>query len=307
MMLISFMRIRYSTYLFKLNSFPMTIRFNARHLVLCMSLSVFFSCKKDDTVTPAPPAENNLFSQVQGRWNAEFDAPYGSNGTSPKQQEQDEPGVPQAQVAAVEFFGDSTFVIAFNHGMAYTGKFKPTDASTIKCSTAIGEVVINDVKIADDSISFTIPATAASTPALSVKAAKAENLTIADDKKALLQKEWLVEKDLADGPIFYNNSAQYGNDVKAYFRFTAAGSMLFKFKLGAGAEVPSNVPVEMVMFQNWKWDASNANTILTAPLFGEEMGKSSMKITSLTSTTLKIEQAYPQSEQPSINIVLTAQ
>ncbi|MGN6493767.1 MAG: hypothetical protein ACTHLE_17320 [Agriterribacter sp.] len=285
----------------------MTFRFNARHLALCMSLSVFFSCKKDDTVTPPPPAENNLFTQVQGRWNAEFQTPSGSSNTSPKQQEQDEPGETQGQVAAVEFFGDSTFVIAFNHGMAYTGKFKPTDASTIKCSTPVGEVVINDVKVVDDSISFTIPATVASTPSVSVKAAKAENLSISEDKKALLGKDWLVEKDLADGAFFYNSSSQYGNDVKAYFRFTAAGTMLFKFKLGAGAEVPSTTPIEMVMFQNWKWDASSSNTIATAPLSGEEFAKTTMKITSLTSTTLKIEQAYPQSEQPSINIVLTAQ
>lgn len=300
----------------------MTFRFNAKHLALCLSFSALFSCKKDDTTAPTPPADNSLFTQLQGRWNAEIEEPSGSAGSgsaSGKQQESDEPGEPEGRVAAVEFSSDSTFILAFDHGMAFTGKFNPTDESTIKCATTVGEVVISDVKIVDNSISFTIPATIATPTSVSVKATKAENLTITEDKKALLQKDWMIEKDLADGALFYASATQFGNDTKAYFRFTAAGSLLFKFRLGQGSQIPSmpEMPSEMIMFQNWKWEAGNSSTIVAAPIFGEGMSTSTMEIISLTSTTLKLKQNYPQSgtQNPdgptspyeSLTIVLTAQ
>lgn len=285
----------------------MIYRFNAKHLAICLSLSVLFSCKKDDnaTPTPTPPEETNLFTQVQGRWNAEVDLSSGkirSNSASLKQQGQD------TQFGTIEFFSDSTYVIAYaGESMALSGKFTIDNDSTISINSFMGDITINKVKVANNVISFDFPIPQNPEESISVQATKAENLTIAENKKGLLYKNWLVEKDLADGVHFYQSASAYGDDVKAFFYFSPSGSLLFKVKMQPNSNLPSGMPLEMVIFTNWKWHVNSDNTAVSYPLIGADGNETELKITSLTNTTLKLEQTYPGSGQQVLNLVLTAQ
>lgn len=282
----------------------MIYRFNARHLAICLSLSVFFSCKKDDNAipTPTPPEETNLFTQVQGRWNAEVDLPSGkikSGKTSLKQQDQD------TQFGVIEFFSDSTYVIAHSGDIyALSGKFKVENDSTISVNGLMGNITINNVKVANNVISFDFPISEDQEESISVQATKATNLVVADDKKGLLYKNWLVEKNLADGEHFYGNVSP---GVQAFLFFSPSGTLMFKMKMQPGGDIPSDMPLEMAMFNNWEWHASQANTIASFPLPGAPAAPGEFKIISLTNTTLKVEQTTPGTNQQVMSLVLTAQ
>lgn len=262
----------------------MTFRFNARHLVLVLSLSAFFSCKKDETPNP-PAAEPTFFEQVQGRWNAKLEAPRRTGNVSPKQQ-----AIPS--VAAVEFFGDSTYILAFDYDpeAVITGKFRVTDSATFNFDI-IGAAT--NVKLEGDSISFSImyhddfP--------VHVKAGKAEALTISSDIKPLL-KNWLVERDLEDGEDLYED---LGEDSKVSFFFSPSGSFLRKVTNGQEG---------YSQFANWKWHASVANAFVPYSIYGYELTDSYFKILSISSTSLTIQEVKTvQGQQETKKYVLTAE
>lgn len=251
----------------------MVLRFNAKHLALCLSLSAFFSCKKDDAPTPTPPpAEPTVFEQVQGRWNAEIQAPPRKSNTSSKEQY-------MPRIAVIEFSSDSTYTIALDNSDAITGKFKPVD-SVINLS---GDEItsISDLKISADSISFSY---LYSEDLIKVKAAKADDLTISSDKKALL-KNWLVVRNQEDGEYAYARY-QLGQDATITYKFTAAGSLVLSMQQGQHG---------MSMFANWKWHATMANTVQPYSIYGEQMYDGNyFKIISLSNTNLTIEETLTQ-------------
>lgn len=267
----------------------MTYRFNAKHLALCLSLSIFFSCKKDDTSTPTPPpTEPTVFEQVQGRWNAEIEV-YRNSNVSPKEQV-------MPKVATIEFFSDSTYLIAFDVDQsAVTGKFKPVDSVTINLS---GDDItaISGVKISEDSISFSYTQY---DDIFTVKAAKADDLTISADKKPLL-KSWALERDQEDGEYLFTGNNDLGEDATITFFFSAAGSFLIHITDGEDDA--------STQFMNWKWHPEVANAAKIYSIYGEEYSPSYFKIVSLTSTSLTIEEVSTQggSQQESRTYVLTA-
>lgn len=267
----------------------MIFRFNARHLVLCMSLSAFFSCKKDDTATPTPPpSEPSVFEQVQGRWNAEIEAPPRHSNVSAKEQ-----GI--GQVAVVEFFSDSMYTIAFNSGYALTGKFKPADSAVINLSgsdiTSVG-----NLKVSADSISFSY---LHGDDTIAVKAAKADDLSISNDKKPIL-KSWLVDRNQEAGSFLYSQY-QASQDAKIIFKFSSAGSFVFTIQDGSN---------QMSQFMNWKWHPDVANAALVYSVYGVTMYNSYFKLVSISNTSLTIEDVSIQqggSTPITKTYVLTAQ
>lgn len=270
----------------------MSIRFNPKHLALCLSLSVFFSCKKDDTTAPTPPpAGPTLFEQVQGRWNAEIDMPSRTSNISAKEQ-----GRPE--IAAVEFFSDSTYIVAFGgmYDNAVKGKFKPVDSATINLSGE-GTVAISNIKIAEDSISFSFVFGEDDTAV--VKAAKAEDIAISADKKPLL-KSWIVDKSLQDGASLYQQYS-IAEDGKIRFFFSAAGTFYAQYDVAQH---------QVTQFANWKWHPEVANAALIYSLYGETMYNSYYKIISISNTSLTVEEVAPQSSgsgTDSRTFVLTAE
>ena len=223
----------------------MNIRFKNRYFVLLLCLTTFFSCKKDDTATPTPPEEKpTLFSQVQGKWNAEVEIARISNPSlrqlKPSLKVQDIP-----RVTSVEFFSDSTYILVFNYYSAYRDKFSAEDSSTISFA---GFGNLSNIKVTGDSISFNcsydeVP--------LTVKAKKATDLTIAQDKKSLL-KQWVVTRE-EDGEAFYSDSENDTDSTQIDFQFTASGT--FAYKMNQGSE-------SQLMVLNWKWDPENQNSLV---------------------------------------------
>lgn len=266
----------------------MTYRFNAKHLVLFLSLSVFFSCKKDDTSTPTPPEEPTMFEKVQGRWNAEIEAPPRNSNVSAKEQV-----IPK--VVAIEFFSDSTYLVAFTTDEATTGKFKPVDSTSVNLS---GEDIpsITDVKISEDSISFSY---IRYDDVFTVKAAKAEDLTISADKKPLL-KSWSLQREQEDGEYLFTGNNDLGEDATITFFFSPAGSLLIHVT-DEGQDVSTQ-------FLNWKWHPEVANAAKVYSIYGEAYSPFYYKIVSLTNTSLTVEEISTQggSQQESRTYVLTA-
>ncbi|MFT3704443.1 MAG: hypothetical protein QM802_18890 [Agriterribacter sp.] len=256
----------------------MNIRFKSRYLVLAFSLVTFFSCKKDDTTSPAPPEEKpTLFSQVQGRWDASIEVPPRISNPAvlgkvkPSSKIQDMP-----YVTTVEFFSDSSYILVFNYSETHINKFSAKDSATL---TFAGFGDISDIKVAGDSISFScsyddIPVT--------VKAKKVAPLTLAEDRKSLVN-DWLVTHQ-EDGDSLYN--AGFGGDgfpegSEIYFQFTAAGT--FAYKVSYSGQT-------MAMSMNWKIDAEQSNIVrVYSNIYGYGDHDDFIRIVSLSASTATIE------------------
>lgn len=266
----------------------MTFRFNARHLVLFLSLSVFFSCKKDDNPTPTPPEEPTVFERVQGRWNAEVDPPARNSNPAVSPKNQDMP-----HISSVEFFSDSSYILVFDHYRVYTGKFSITDTTAFNFT---GFGAITNLQISDDSISFScmydddLP--------LSVKAGKVEEIAISNDKKPLL-KTWVLSED-EDGAAFYEEY-QVPQDEKITMQFTASGTFLTKI----GND-------DNMRIRNWKWHPQIANAAVEYYQWESDNDieyNTYYKLVELSSTSLKLQKMFDEGEEDVVvaTYVLSAQ
>lgn len=265
----------------------MTSRFNVRNLVLCLSLSVFFSCKKDDNPTPTPPpAQPSLFEQVQGRWNATFQAPPRISNPSVSSKQQD-----MGYITSVEIFSDSSYILVLDEYRAYTGKISVTDTAAVNFR---GFGSTSNLKISGDSISFTC--LYEDEYPIEVKAVKANDLTISTDNKALL-KSWLVTKEEDGGHLYA--MFEISDEATLSFYFSAAGTFLLK----------SNQMGNYAMFRNWKWHPEHANAIQMYTTYNASEPGTYFKIVSITNSKLVIKEygtmdGEPQQER---TYVLTAQ
>ncbi|MBX3252777.1 MAG: hypothetical protein KF862_01450 [Chitinophagaceae bacterium] len=250
----------------------MISRFNAKHLILCLSLSVFFSCKKDDNPGPTPPPqeEPTLFEKVQGRWDAEVDLPVRISNPAVSYKNQDMP-----HVRSVEFLSDSTYIVAFAHGGAFTGKLSVIDSASFNF-TGLGEV--SNIQIKDDSLSFTwsyndIP--------LNVRAGKVSDLSISADKKAIL-KSWVLSTEEDGADLYEEFNIEEGKKITMLF--SSAGTLLTKYSDVANA-------------RNWKWHPEKANAALFySPGQTEFNYDIYYKLAELTNTGLKIQLVHVDKE-----------
>ncbi|MGN6437016.1 MAG: hypothetical protein ACTHMM_10805 [Agriterribacter sp.] len=266
----------------------MTFRFNARQLVLFLSLSVFFSCKKDDNPTPTPPPEEpTVFERVQGRWDAEVEPPARSSNPAVSPKNQDMP-----HISSVEFFSDSSYILVFDHYRVYTGKFTVTDSTAFNFAD-FG--AITNLKLSDDSISFScmydedLP--------VSVKAAKVDEIVVSADKKPLL-KTWVLSEDEDGAELYQEHYVPQGEKIT--MQFTASGTFLTRF---------GNDDKQM---RNWKWHPQIANAAVQYYPWESENDieyNSYYKLVELTSTSLKIQQMFDEGEEDVVvaTYVLSAQ
>lgn len=261
----------------------MSFRFNARHLALCLSLTVFFSCKKDDSPAP-PPSEPTLFDKVQGRWDAEVEVYGRGSNPSVSPKEQDMP-----RVSSVEFFSDSTYILVFNHQSVYSGKLSVVDSAAFSFA---GFGNISNIQITNDSLSFNC--TYYDYP-VSVKAGKVDELVVSSDKKPLL-KTWVLSQE-EDGASLYEEY-QVAEGKKITMLFSSAGTFLTQIGDGNNAEV-----------RNWKWHPQIANAAVAYYPWQSEINYNAYyKIAELTNTGLKIQQVYRENDQEVVanTYILTA-
>ncbi|MFT3948302.1 MAG: hypothetical protein QM763_15130 [Agriterribacter sp.] len=257
----------------------MKFRFEIRYFILLFSLSFFFSCKKDDTPTPGTP-EPTLFEKVQGRWNTNIELsgkiskPSGSGILQPSKKVQD-----IGYITSVEFFSDSSYILTFNYYYAFTDKFSVKDSASFELKT-FG--TISDLKVVGDSISFSclyhdIP--------LTVKAVKAADITISNDKKPLL-KNWHLTKE-EDGETYYENYEVAEGDIS--FFFSSTGRFLVKFSYGDASYAQST---------DWSIFTSKENSLLLTYGYHNENSDyyRYMKIIELTDSRLKIQLINVQPE-----------
>lgn len=247
----------------------MKLRFEIRYLILLFSLSFFFSCKKDDHPTPPAP-EPTLFEKVQGKWNADIEAPArisnpGKVSLLPSKKVQD-----IGHISSVEFFNDSTYILTFNYYYALTGKFSVKDSASFELKT-FG--TISDLKVVGDSISFScayydIPMT--------VKAARASEITLTNDKTDIL-KNWQLTTE-EDGADFFEQSQTPLSDIS--FFFSPAGTFLVKF---------SSEDQSYAEAFSWSVFSSKENSLLLATPYFNEDDYQYLKIIELTNSRLKIQ------------------
>jgi len=237
-----------------------------RYLAVILSAFVFFSCKKDDTPTPAPP-EPTLFEKVQGRWDAKVE-PVGRIAVSPAASHK---SLYNPHVTSVEFFEDSSYILVFNYDEAYHGKLSVIDSTSFDFK-GFGD--IHDIKITGDSISFNC--VYRDEISLSVKVGKVEDLTIPNEQKSLL-KTWVMTT-AEDGESYYSELEAEDGDIK--FLFTSAGLSLTTRDNG-----------ESWSAENWKWHTDTANAVVLYESYDNEINYNRYyKIVELTSSKLKVEE-----------------
>ena len=250
----------------------MMSRFNAKHLILGLSLSVFFSCKKDDNPSPTPPPqeEPTLFEKVQGRWDAAVDLPPRTSSSSVSYKNQE-----MLRVRSIEFLSDSTYIVAFAHGGAFTGKLSVVDSASFNFA---GFGKVSDIQIKNDSISF---ACSYNNVPLNVKAGKVSDLSISADQKAIL-KSWVLTKEEDGADMYEEFNVEEGEKITMLF--SSAGTLLTKY----GDEATS---------RNWKWHPQKANAALFYSPWQTEFNYDVYyKLAELTNTSLKIQLVHIEKE-----------
>lgn len=260
----------------------MKLRFDLRYLMLLLSVSFFFSCKKDDAPKPVIPEEKtppSLFEQVKGKWSVNIKpVTRVSNPFTGKLSGYSAKTSFMPRVSSIEFFSDSTYLLSFEQYKAFTGKFSVKDSNTLKF-TEFGD--ISDIKVSGDSISFSF--TYLDIP-LSVKAARFANVNVPADKKTLL-KEWVLTRE-EDGAGYYENA---GEDAEISCFFTLSGTYITKSPLGDGYSLYA---------KNWNWIPGKSNAIIlytganTTGDYSEYIKIAELSSTSLTLQKIKIEKEY---------------
>ena len=248
-------------------------QFNFWYLAVFLSMSLFFSCKKDDNPGSPPPATTpppapTLFEMVQGRW--DVDVPYAgkkANPSSPsfKNQEKQDIGT----VTSAEFFGDSTCVITFDHYYAIVHSISVSDSITFNID---GLGPVTDIRMFGDSLSFSF--TYYDFP-MTVKAAKRKNIQVDENKKALLNN-WILTTE-EDGAAFYENNAIDGD---FHMIISAAGSFVQQYP-------------DYAESLNWRWHPEEPNAIVPYVAWeNEENNNHYFKILELSSTRLKVQEIF---------------
>ena len=248
-------------------------QFNFWYLAVFFSLSLFFSCKKDDNPGSPPPATTpppapTLFEMVQGRW--DVDVPYAgkkANPSSPsfKNQEKQDIGT----VTSAEFFGDSTCVITFDHYYAIVHSISVSDSITFNID---GLGPVTDIRMFGDSLSFSF--TYYDFP-MTVKAAKRQNIQVDENKKALLNN-WILTTE-EDGAAFYENNAINGD---FHMIISAAGSFVQQYP-------------DYAESLNWRWHPEEPNAIVPYVAWeNEENNNHYFKILELSNTRLKVQEIF---------------
>lgn len=254
----------------------MNIRFKSRYLVLLLSATVFFSCKKDDTTSPTPPEEKPaLFETVQGKWGVHIDPPARVSGRSIVPKSKASMKVQDiGEVTSIEFFKDSTCMIVFNYTYGYSHKIDVKDSTTFNFGE-FGD--LSNIKVAGDSISFNFTYY---DQLFSIKAAKIADVVLADDKKSLIN-EWLVTRE-EDGDSLYDKGSDFPEGTQIYLQFTPGGTFAQKIVYGDQS---------MIMAYNWKWKANKTDAISFYAYDEDQdaMNGSFIKIVSLSASTLKIQ------------------
>jgi hypothetical protein len=254
----------------------MNIRFKSRYLVLLLSASVFFSCKKDDTPgTPTPEQKPTLFETVQGKWNT---------GVLPPARVSNQPVITSSKlskkvqdmgyISSVEFFKDSSCLVVFNYGYGFYHKITIEDSTTFSFGDEFGD--FSGIKVEGDSISFSFNY---GDEPVSIKAAKVADLVLSQDKKALV-KEWYVTHE-EDGDSLYhsNGNDSYPDGTQIYLQFTGAGTFVEKISYDNES---------MVMALGWKLDPDHSDIIKLESSYFNVHG-SYIKILSLTESTATIQ------------------
>ena len=248
-------------------------QFNFWYLAVFLSMSLFFSCKKDDNPGSPPPATTpppapTLFEMVQGRW--DVDVPYAgkkANPSSPsfKNQEKQDIGT----VTSAEFFGDSTCVITFDHYYAIVHSISVSDSITFNID---GLGPVTDIRMFGDSLSFSF--TYYDFP-MTVKAAKRKNIQVDENKKALLNN-WILTTE-EDGAAFYENNAINGD---FHMIISAAGSFVQQYP-------------DYAESLNWRWHPEEPNAIVPYVAWeNEENNNHYFKILELSNTRLKVQEIF---------------
>ena len=249
-------------------------QFNFWYLAVFLSLSLFFSCKKDDhpgSPPPAattPPPEPTLFEMVQGRW--DVDVPFAgkkANPSSPsfKNQEKQDIGT----VTSAEFFGDSTCIITFNYYYGIVQRISVSDSVTFNID---GLGPLTDVRVYGDSLSFSF--TYYDMP-MTVKAAKRKNIDVDENKEALLNTWKLTTEE--DGAAFYEE-----NEINGDFHMIISGAGSFVQQYPDYAES-----------FNWRWHPEEPDAVV--PYFAggdDENNNRYFKILELSSTRLKVQEIF---------------
>lgn len=227
----------------------MKFPFSPRHLVLFLGLSTFIACKKDDAPKPDPvipdTPEQVLFGKIQGKWNAEIEAPRrikeGGAPVSLKSQEA------YPEVTSVEFFDDSTFILGtYSYYHSTIGKFSIKDSASIQLSDV---ALVKNIKFSADQISFDVTI---GDYTFSTIANKVAPLQIADTKKGLL-KNWTLELgEDYDGYFKYNLQDFEANKIKRLF--TAHGTVYTQFY--DGNELKGGI------VNSWRWHPTQTDAIV---------------------------------------------
>ncbi|HRO47779.1 hypothetical protein [Agriterribacter sp.] len=252
----------------------MRTRSNLLYLVTCLSLVLFFSCKKDDNPASTPPASNpppppTLFELVQGRW--DVDVPFfgrkqeKSSHASFKNQEKLDIGA----VTSVEFFSDSTCIITLNYYYGLVHTISVSDSITFNLD---GLGPLTDIRTYGDSLSFSF--TYYDIP-MTVKAAKRPNIEVNENRKALLNTWKLTTEE--DGATFYEE-----NEIDGDFHMiiSAAGSFVLQYP-------------DYAESINWKWHPEEPDAIVTYAAGQDEANNNHyFKILELSNARLKVQEVF---------------
>lgn len=234
--------------------------------LLLVAIIFAHACKKEQAAIlpePGKPTEPVVLSSlIVGKWNI-------GSSVSRKLEEQE-------AMLSIEFFEDSTYIVAMSSGSIYTGKYGITDTTNIN----IAELgTFSDIKIEGEKLNFRFSAQGGS---ILITANKAAEIPAGDGTTKICRTWQLVSENWS--PFTFGWSGEQW-DVRA--RFSSSGTYLITVHSlqDSLADVRST---------DWKWSPSASNNIQYTG-YNYNIGQTtthSADIIQLTSDSLVIKDWY---------------